>query len=119
MAEKLEDLNLPQASVLRIIKDSLPENVTIVKDVKAALAKAASMFILYITSQSIQVSQNAKRKTLLPQDVLDALEEADFGEYVEPIKKALKGDTGRATRAHFINHIFTLRKQRIQRVEKR
>ncbi|GJQ76834.1 putative sequence-specific DNA binding protein [Trypoxylus dichotomus] len=89
MAEKLEDLNLPNAPVQRIIKEVLPESVIIGKDVKAAVAKAASMFILYITSLSTQIAQKVNRKTLAAQDIFDALEEAEFEEFNEPLKQAL------------------------------
>ncbi|KRT79900.1 hypothetical protein AMK59_7868 [Oryctes borbonicus] len=89
MAEKLEDLNLPNAPVQRIIKEVLPESVIIGKDVKAAVAKAASMFILYITSLSTQIAQKVNRKTLVAQDIFDALEEAEFEEFNEPLKQAL------------------------------
>ena len=50
MAERLEDLNLPNAVVTRIIKEALPEGVTIAKDARTAVAKASSIFILYLTS---------------------------------------------------------------------
>ncbi|XP_017780180.1 PREDICTED: DNA polymerase epsilon subunit 3 [Nicrophorus vespilloides] len=90
MAEKLEDLNLPQASVLKIIKGSVPDNVNIGKDVKSALSKAASMFILYITTHSSQIAQEANRKTLTAQDVLDALKEAEFDNFIEPLSNSLK-----------------------------
>ncbi|XP_022908803.1 DNA polymerase epsilon subunit 3 [Onthophagus taurus] len=89
MAEKLEDLNLSNASVQRIIKEVLPDNVTVGKDVKAAVAKAASMFILYITSLSTQTAHRMNRKTLLAQDIFDALEEAEFEEFIEQLREAL------------------------------
>lgn len=89
MAEKLEDLNLPQASVQKIIKEALPDNVNIGKDVRAALSRAASMFILYITAQGTQIAQKSNRKTLTAQDMFEALEEADFDEFIEPLKEAL------------------------------
>lgn len=87
----MEDLNLPQSAVLKIIKEAIPSNASIGKDVKAALAKAASIFILYLTSQSTQTMQAAKRKTITSQDIYDALEELEFGHFVEPLKNCLKG----------------------------
>lgn len=90
MAEKLEDLNLPHASVQKIIKEALPDNINIGKDVKNALAKAASMFILYITSQGCQVAQKCNRKALVAQDIFEALEEAEFEDFIEPLKESLQ-----------------------------
>ena len=52
MAEKLEDLNLPNAVVTRIVREALPDGVTVAKEARAAVAKAASIFILYLTSSA-------------------------------------------------------------------
>ncbi|KAJ8934738.1 hypothetical protein NQ318_022810 [Aromia moschata] len=90
MAEKLEDLNLPNASVLKIIKEALPESVNIGKDARSALSRAASVFILYITSQASNEAQKANRKTLVGQDVITALEELEFDSFVEPLQEVLK-----------------------------
>lgn len=93
MAEKLEDSNLPHSVIQKIIKDALPENINLGKDVKNAMARAAAMFILYITSHSTQIAQKVNRKTITPQDIYDALEETEFGQLVEPLKEALKGSS--------------------------
>ena len=42
MAERPEDLNLPNSIVARIIKESLPEGVNVSKEARTAIAKAAS-----------------------------------------------------------------------------
>lgn len=91
MAEKLEDLNLPGATVARIIKESLPEHVIIGKDARAALSRAASVFVLFLTSQASQEAQREKRKTLLGLDVIKALEELEFEDFIEPLQRVLKG----------------------------
>jgi DNA polymerase epsilon subunit 3 len=44
------DYELPQASINRIIKAKLPENVQVGKDAKTAFSKAAGIFILYATA---------------------------------------------------------------------
>ncbi|KAL3285367.1 hypothetical protein HHI36_019475 [Cryptolaemus montrouzieri] len=90
MAEKLEDLNLPNASVQKIIKDALPESVNIGKDARSALSRAASVFVLYVTSQASKEAQKSHRKTLMGQDVLNALEELEFEEFLEPLQELHK-----------------------------
>lgn len=50
MAERPEDLNLPNAVVTRIIKEAIPPGVNIGKDARLAISKAASVFVLYATS---------------------------------------------------------------------
>lgn len=52
MAERPEDFNLPVSVVARLLKESLPEGVAVSKEARAALAKAAAIFVLYTTSLS-------------------------------------------------------------------
>ncbi|EGC34260.1 hypothetical protein DICPUDRAFT_92261 [Dictyostelium purpureum] len=83
----MSDSDLPNAIVNRIIKSSLPENVAIAKDSKLAISKAAKIWIHYLTAASIDFSQNAGRSTLLPKDVLQALEELDFESFKAPLEE--------------------------------
>ena len=45
-----EEMALPGASIMRIVRSKLPENVMINKEAKAAFAKACSIFIVYIST---------------------------------------------------------------------
>ncbi|XP_015753227.1 PREDICTED: DNA polymerase epsilon subunit 3-like [Acropora digitifera] len=89
MAEKPEDLNLPNAVVSRLAKDALPENVNISKEARTAIGKAASVFVLYATSCANNFAQKQKRKTLTAADVFDALDEMEFEQFVQPLKESL------------------------------
>lgn len=92
MAERLEDFNLPNSAVQKIIKESLPDVQIIAKDAKTALARAASVFVLYLTSAASQVSQKSNRKTLVGQDILEALEALDFEDLAGPLAEYYKGN---------------------------
>lgn len=91
MAEKLEDLNLPNASVAKIIKEALPNSVNVGKDARSALSRAASVFVLYVTSQASSEAQKMNRKTLTAKDVMTALSELEFENFIEPLEESLKG----------------------------
>ncbi|XP_026764951.1 DNA polymerase epsilon subunit 3 [Galleria mellonella] len=90
MAEKLEDLNLPLTVVTRIVKEALPEGATISKEARTGLAKAASVFVLYVTSAATNIVKNKKRKALTGQDVLDAMKDIEFDRFVEPLGEAFE-----------------------------
>ncbi|XP_068624525.1 DNA polymerase epsilon subunit 3 [Battus philenor] len=90
MAEKLEDLNLPLTVVTRIVKEALPEGVSISKEARTGLAKAASVFVLYVTSAATNIVKNNKRKALTGQDVLEAMKDIEFDRFVEPLSDALE-----------------------------
>ncbi|XP_047509610.1 DNA polymerase epsilon subunit 3 [Pieris napi] len=90
MAEKLEDLNLPLTVVGRIVKEVLPEGVSISKEARTGLAKAASVFVLYVTSAATNTVKHHKRKALTGQDVLEAMADIEFERFVEPLREALE-----------------------------
>ncbi|KAK7491678.1 hypothetical protein BaRGS_00017131, partial [Batillaria attramentaria] len=90
MAERPEDLNLPNAVVGRIIKDAIPEGVNVSKEARLAISKAASVFVLYATSCSNNYALKAKRKTISAQDVLQAMEEMEFEQFIDPLTQALE-----------------------------
>ncbi|XP_063987322.1 DNA polymerase epsilon subunit 3 [Diachasmimorpha longicaudata] len=90
MAEKLEDLNLPNAVVTRIIKEALPDGVTVGKEARVAVAKAASIFILYLTTAANTIAKKGNRKTISGPDVLQAMEDIEFDRFIEPLKEALE-----------------------------
>ncbi|BET02346.1 DNA polymerase epsilon [Nesidiocoris tenuis] len=89
MAEKVEDLNLPLSVITRIVKDSLPNGTNVSKEARTALARAASVFILYITSTANDIATKSSRKTINTNDVLKALEETEFDEFMEPLSASI------------------------------
>ncbi|KAH3802704.1 DNA polymerase epsilon subunit 3-like [Dreissena polymorpha] len=90
MAERPEDLNLPNAVITRIIKDAIPDGVNVSKEARLAISKAASVFVLYATSCSNNFALKSKRKTITAKDVLDALEDMEFDQFVDPLKECLE-----------------------------
>ncbi|KAF3686777.1 DNA polymerase epsilon subunit 3 [Channa argus] len=98
MAERPEDLNLPNAVISRIIKEALPDGVNVSKEARRAISQAASVFVLYATSCANNFAMKAKRKTLNAGDVLAAMEEMEFERFLEPLREALevyKGQKGK------------------------
>ncbi|XP_031570618.1 DNA polymerase epsilon subunit 3-like [Actinia tenebrosa] len=89
MAEKAEDLNLPNAVIARLVKDVLPDGVNIAKEARSAIGKAASVFVLYATSCANNIAISGKRKTLTAADVLQALEEMEFEEFLPKLQENL------------------------------
>merc|ERR1712213_214336 len=76
--------------VSRIIKEALPPNVKVSKEAQAAVAKAASVFVLYATSCANNVASNAHRKTLNGSDVIKAMEDMEFHKFIDPLESSLE-----------------------------
>lgn len=88
MAECLDDLNLPNTIIARLIKDALPQGVSVTAEAKAAIARAASVFVLYLTNMSNTKAKQDNRKRIIPKDIFDTLCEADFAEFVVPLQES-------------------------------
>ncbi|GFW92721.1 DNA polymerase epsilon subunit 3 [Trichonephila clavipes] len=91
MTDKIEELALPSAVISRILKDAIPEGINISKEARTAVARAASVFVLYATACSSQVQATSQRKTLTVTDVYSALEDMLFEDMIDPIKECLEG----------------------------
>ncbi|EHB05329.1 DNA polymerase epsilon subunit 3 [Heterocephalus glaber] len=64
MEERPEGLNLPSAGVItRTIQEALPESVSLSKEARSAISRAASVFVLYTTSCANNFAMKGKRKT--------------------------------------------------------
>ena len=53
------------------------------------LLQAASVFVLYATSQANTVAQNQSRKTISGPDVISAMAEMEFDKFVRPLENSL------------------------------
>lgn len=84
------DIELPNSIVTRIIRESLPQGVIVSREARTAISKAASIFVLYATSSANNLVMEGKRKTLRDVDILSALEEMDFGDFIPKLKESLE-----------------------------
>lgn len=115
----MASFEIPQASINRIVKAAIPDGVQMSREAKQAFAKAAGVFILYLTSayavnraqgrlfapgpharprRANDITRTSKRHTISTQDVMKALDEVDFSEFVAPLEQCLAGSRAPAWR---------------------
>lgn len=82
-----DDLMLPKATVVKAIKQRLPENMKIAHESSEMIMECCNNFIHIITSTANEISEKDKRSTIQPEDVLQAVKELGFDSYVEPLEK--------------------------------
>ncbi|KAJ0972712.1 hypothetical protein J5N97_020671 [Dioscorea zingiberensis] len=89
---------LPRAVVRRLVKDKLSQlrrggddDVNVQKDALLAFAESARIFIHYLSATANDVCKESKRQTMNAEDVLKALEEIEFPEFIEPLRHSLQG----------------------------
>lgn len=89
MVERIQDLNLPISNISRIIRDALPDNVAMDRETRIAIARATSVFIMYLASSASANAEKANHKTFSAADVFESIEEMEFDSFLEPMKVAL------------------------------
>lgn len=90
MVERIQDLNLPNSNITKIIKDSLPADVNMDKEARIAIARATSVFIMYLSSNAAAAAHKHNHKTFSAQDVLNAVNEMEFANFMGPMKASLQ-----------------------------
>ena len=63
----------PQASIKRLLKNTLPANAIISKDALSAITRACGIFIIYITACANDCARESKRTTISANDILAAI----------------------------------------------
>eukprot|EP00471_Norrisiella_sphaerica_P001487 CAMPEP_0184482284 /NCGR_PEP_ID=MMETSP0113_2-20130426/3845_1 /TAXON_ID=91329 /ORGANISM="Norrisiella sphaerica, Strain BC52" /LENGTH=124 /DNA_ID=CAMNT_0026861917 /DNA_START=256 /DNA_END=630 /DNA_ORIENTATION=- len=81
---------MPIATVNRIIKNALPNNTQVAKDVKSLFSKAAGIFIIYLSTHANEICQERKKSTISAQDVLAAVREIEMEDFLPSLEKYLE-----------------------------
>ncbi|KHJ99049.1 hypothetical protein OESDEN_00962 [Oesophagostomum dentatum] len=93
---------LPIANVARVMKRMIPNSGKIAKDAKECVQECVSEFISFITSEANDKCLSEKRKTISADDLLEAIANMGFDNYVAPLQLFLE----RYRAAHKLNSIF-------------
>ncbi|KAJ1350673.1 hypothetical protein KIN20_006530 [Parelaphostrongylus tenuis] len=94
---------LPIANVARVMKRMIPSSGKIAKDAKECVQECVSEFISFITSEANDKCLNEKRKTISADDLLEAITNMGFDNYVAPLQLFLE----RYRAAHKLNSAFS------------
>nr|CDJ82683.1 Carbohydrate purine kinase and Transcription factor CBF NF-Y archaeal histone domain containing protein [Haemonchus contortus] len=81
---------LPIANVARVMKRMIPSSGKIAKDAKECVQECVSEFISFITSEANDKCMSEKRKTISADDLLEAINNMGFDNYVAPLQLFLE-----------------------------
>lgn len=85
-----QDRFLPIANVAKLMKKAIPERGKIAKEAKECVQECVSEFISFITSEAAERCSQERRKTINGEDLLYAMSQLGFDNYVEPLKLYLQ-----------------------------
>ncbi|KAK4988957.1 hypothetical protein LTR66_003798 [Elasticomyces elasticus] len=76
--------------IQRLAKGVLPPNTSIQKEALAAFSKSATVFVNYIAAHGNEAAQAAGKKTIQPLDVMAAIKELEFEEFLPRLEAELE-----------------------------
>ena len=81
---------LPMANISRIMIQATPIHGKIAKGSRESIQECVSEFISFITSEAAENCQASKRKKITAEDILLAMSNLGFDNYIEPLKLYLQ-----------------------------
>ncbi|KAJ2002648.1 hypothetical protein H4R26_003505 [Coemansia thaxteri] len=88
-AASIEDLDFPKAVLTRLIKSSVPDNISIQKEARLGVSKAATVFVSYLAATANDCARESGHKTIMAADVFRALEAVGLGDFTDRLRKDL------------------------------
>lgn len=93
----IDEILFPRATVQKLAKNIISassdnesgSNMIIAKDSMTALQRSSTVFVSYLMFQARKISKQEGRKTVNAQDILNALEKAEFSGFVPEVKQKL------------------------------
>eukprot|EP00898_Chlorokybus_atmophyticus_P003740 jgi/Chlat1/4367/Chrsp29S04514 len=83
-----EEVGLPKATIAKVIKELLPEDVRVANDTRDIIAECCVEFINLLASEANEICAREDKRTIAPEHVLKALESLGFNEYLEEVNAA-------------------------------
>jgi histone H3/H4 len=78
-----DEISLPKATMTRIIKERLPEDMKISAEANEIIMRCCEEFVHMIAATANEVSEKEKKSTLTPEHILKSLEELGFTSYLD------------------------------------
>ena len=90
----IDEILFPRATLQKLAKsiiqdDDAQNNMILAKDSLLALQRSSTVFVSYLLFYAKQIANETGRKTVNAQDMMGALERAEFGGFVPEIKEKL------------------------------
>eukprot|EP01018_Ginkgo_biloba_P013289 Gb_21904 [translate_table: standard] len=99
MASGAETEDLPRANVRRVVKGKLTDltrddpakkDIAIHKEALLAFSESARIFMHYLSATANDICKESKRQTINAEDVMKAIEEMEFPEFLDPLRTSLE-----------------------------
>jgi nuclear transcription Y subunit beta len=79
-------LLLPKSTVSQIMKSALPRHAKTANDARISMQNCVTEFILFVTGEASDICKKLDKKTITGDEIIQALRNLGFDEYVEPLQ---------------------------------
>lgn len=80
------ELQLPRATLDKLIKEFLPNDIGCIKETRQVLMNCCIEFIHLVTSEANETCEKQGKKTINGEHIIAALQELGFDDFVAPIQ---------------------------------
>jgi len=85
--EKEENLSLPKATVSKLIKEMLPDEIKCANDTRDLILDCCVEFIHLVSSEANEICNKENKKTIAPEHILKAITDLGFIEFVDEVNQ--------------------------------
>lgn len=82
-----KEVSLPKATMAKMIKEVLPENLRCSADARDLAISCCMEFIAMLTQECSDICDKSKKQTIRPEHVLQALKTLEFNSYVDEVSR--------------------------------
>jgi len=88
--KKDEDVSLPKATINKVIRECLPEDVKCTVETQKLILQCCMEFLQLVSSESNEVCRESNKKMISPEHVIAALQKLGFKDYIPEVKQVLE-----------------------------
>jgi len=85
--KKDEELSLPRATINKLIREALPQDVKCTSETQKLIMQCCMEFLKLVSYESNEVCRENNKKMISPEHVVTALEKLGFSDYVPEVKQ--------------------------------
>jgi len=86
--KKDDDVTLPRATINKLIREALPQDVKCTAETQKLMVQCCMEFLQLLSSESNDVCKDNNKKMISPEHVLAALKKLGFADYVPEVTQA-------------------------------
>jgi len=86
-SKKEEDVTLPRATINKLIREALPDDVKCTAETQKLILQCCMEFLQLVSSEANDVCREQNKKMISPEHIVSALQKLGFQEYITDVRQ--------------------------------